>query len=626
MGILAGTCCFQREIQRPLAFGAISAYLRIAGFTEPDDISTHTDAGAVISYAQHTEQGSAAPDGPFARCNRAVLAWHGRLDNRPDLIRKLGPHLSTASDAGVAMAAYGKWGEAFLGTLVGEWALSLWDFQSKCLLLARDFAGGKTLFYNFDSEHVRWCTHIRGILEFARTGVEINDRYVAGFLALSPEPSDTPYRDIRAVPPGFVVSLCGGEAKERRFWSLDPMATLHYGSDDEYEEQFRHLLRTAVKRRVVGRKPIAIQLSGGLDSSAVVCLAYELLRNAEIEASGVETISYVYDKAESCDERAFIEHVERKVGRKGHHLIEDEAPCLSLFEGDFVAAPTFHHAFCRRQRSVEQRMREIGSNVLLTGQGGDQVLYGSEDPSPGFADLVVSLKFTELRRRFREWDARSRLHRGHIARNVIAAIAPPSLRRNLMPVAQTLEWLNRDFVRKHEVARRFGGCRDEFACNLPSKREQSCNFLSGLRSVTAAQFQEWWPFDVSHPYFDRDLIEFLQAIPFEQQSRAGQSKSLFRRSLRTTLPATVLERRDKRGPDEALYRALARQWQELRSAFSRPLSDRLGYVDGPLFFARLQRAAHGCTIPPMASLLLTICLEYWLISRASWRRSCSLTI
>src|SRR4029077_376508 len=137
--------------------------------------------------------------------------------------------------------------------------------------------------------------------------LEINDEYIADLLTRLPEPSQTPYKNVHAVPPGHAVTVSNGQLRIRRFWGLDPNREIRYKTDPEYEEHFGHLFREAVRCRLRVDGPVWAELSGGLDSSSIVCMADQIIKSGETQASGLETVSFVYDEASKSDERKYIQ-------------------------------------------------------------------------------------------------------------------------------------------------------------------------------------------------------------------------------------------------------------------------------------------------------------------------------
>jgi len=338
----------------------------------PDGGSEFQLGSVGMTYrAFHTNRESRQEIQPLVSSDGHILCWDGRLDNREDLISILRYELSEDyTDVAIVSASYRRWGNDFLPKIIGDFALSLWDSNTHTLLLARDLAGPRPLFYRSNKERIIWSSELSVLLDLAEGGLELEDEYVATYLIGRSEPGLTPYKGIRAVPPGNVIILRNGQFQIRRFWGLDPKHEIHYKSDAEYEEYFVHLFREAVRCRLRVDGPVWAQLSGGLDSSSIICMANEILTSGDSEASKLETVSYVYDESTSSDERDFIRCVEEKRGRVGHYLREEDYPPLASFPDDSrVSFPDFLDCFVDRHRALCDAMRADGARVLLTGHG-----------------------------------------------------------------------------------------------------------------------------------------------------------------------------------------------------------------------------------------------------------------
>jgi asparagine synthase (glutamine-hydrolysing) len=123
--------------------------------------------------------------------------------------------------------------------------------------------------------------------------------------------------------------------------------------------------------------------------------------------------------------------------------------------------------------------------------------------------------------------------------------------------------------------------------------------------------------DSSHPFMHRPLVEFLQAIPFEQLLRPGENRSLMRRALRDLLPEKVARRKTKGIPREGLCRAVAREWKAMRALFSDSRVCAHGFMDSAPLLTAIDRARNGVELYA-GPLLTAISLELWL--RALERR------
>src|SRR5215211_2809224 len=122
------------------------------------------DSAGIVYRAFHTNLESRSERQPLVQ-HGCTLAWDGRLDNREELIRLLRDELrEDRSDSALVIAAYKKWGTGFLEHIIGDFALSLWNWSSQTLFLARDPVGARLLFYQVDGERFLWSSRLEALL------------------------------------------------------------------------------------------------------------------------------------------------------------------------------------------------------------------------------------------------------------------------------------------------------------------------------------------------------------------------------------------------------------------------------------------------------------------------------
>ncbi len=565
--------------------------------------------------AFHTNKESRLEVQPLVSHNKHVLTWDGRLDNREELISLLRDDLhGDNTDIALVLAAYLKWGVDCLPRLIGDFALSFWDPTLSTLFLARDAIGCRPLFYHVNGERIIWSSELAPLLDLAGVELEINDEYVASYLCYVPEQNLTPYKTIYSVPPGNLIILRDKQLEVRRFWQPDPNREIRYRSDADYEEHFRELFKEAVRCRLRVDGPVWSHLSGGLDSSSMVCMADQILQAGTAQASKLETVSFIYEESPTSDEREFIRCVEERISRPGYHLPDDENWLHFPFQEDpFLSIPSLFHCYARRYKQLYEVMRRDGARVLHDGNGGDHMLWSSMVRSPELVDLLSQCKLFSLHRSIQAWSQVLKEPYFRLLKGAVRPILPKKLQAVLHSQSNLPGLFDQKFVVRVNLNERFGETPDIFGFRLPSSRRQSSLLLSAISFVAANWFRERECIEVSYPYLHRPLIEFLIAIPFEQKLRPGETRSIQRRSLKNMLPEEILRRKDKRGPEEAFYRAFTREWPKLRLMFSDARVCNYGYADARALDEAFDRILHGQkTHTP--TLLAIISLEFWLRS------------
>jgi asparagine synthase (glutamine-hydrolysing) len=301
----------------------------------PDASGRYQEQGlCMLNRAFHTTRESTAECQPYVSPRGFVLTWDGRLDNRKDLIHRLGkPLMSSDSDVSIVAAAHEEWGVDCFSRIIGDWAVCIWDPQEHRVILARDPIGPRHPYYSIRGCHLVWGTSIDTILAATDTRHALDLEYIAGWLVFSPAAHLSPYAGIRPVPPSCYVAIENGKVSVKKYWDFDPAKKARFSSDEEYEEQFRYFFSQAVRRRLRADSPILAELSGGMDSTSIVCMADRLLEEGSGETAHLDTISFYDDSEPNWNERVFFAEVEKKRGRVGCHI---DVGGQSIFDLDYA--------------------------------------------------------------------------------------------------------------------------------------------------------------------------------------------------------------------------------------------------------------------------------------------------
>jgi asparagine synthase (glutamine-hydrolysing) len=578
----------------------------------------HAGSVGQVYRAFHTNRHSRKESQPLVWPAGQILAWNGRLDNREDLISKLRFTCGREdlTDATIVLSAHQQWGIDFLAKLTGDFVLSLWDERNRLLLLARDPFGVRQLFFTYNSNRVIWSSCLDSLLEVTKTPLEIDDEYVADYLSLYQEPRRTPYKGFYAVEPGHVVVVSDkGNINIKRFWTPDPEIQIRYTSDREYEEQFRSLFSEAVRCRLRADRPVWADVSGGLDSSSIVFVADQVLKAGEAETPRLETASYVDYHSPTFSDGKYIAHVERERGVAGVHLdlskYSMNFPWPSErflgFPSTSLSNPGLHEQLC-------EEMRMGGARVLLSGLGGDQVLWNSFDVSPVLSDLIVAGKCITFLREIKNWSQILRRPYVNVLwKDGILPFLPRGIRAKSIPKHIIAPWFQTGFVEHMHLRERSLLPPDPFGFKLPSSRMQSSMLLFIISSISGGQPLQKTPIEITYPFLHRPLVEFLMAIPFDQKLRAAETRSVQRRALQGIVPEEILRRKSKGGIAETLCRSLVRERSRVERLFQNSSLSNRGYVDIENLRSALTQAFHGSR-SYLGLLVTTVSLEIWLQS------------
>jgi asparagine synthase (glutamine-hydrolysing) len=560
-----------------------------------DKDESYSKGGVTILYrAFYTTKESRREIQPHISSSGAVITWDGRLDNRAELISELRDVLSIDSpDVDIVSAAYERWHTKSFGKLIGDWALSIWNPVTRSLLFAKDPIGPRHLYYSIDLNQITWCTVLDPLIYIARRPFEISEEYVAGWLSHSPSTHLTPYVGINAVPPSSLVVVEPGNHVVSQYWDFDPARRIRYRTDSEYEEHFRAVFARAVRRRLRSDAPILAELSGGRDSCSIVCMADTLIATGVAETPRLDTVSYYDDTEPLWNERPYFTKVEEKRGRTGVHIdaspekIEVE---LSL-ESDARGVPLIP-SYSTSLRQYHTCIASQGNRVVLSGLGGDEVMGGAPIARPELQDLLAGGHFIALARQLKSWALQQRRPWFYLLFEAARGFLPPML-VGVPKLVGPVPWLRPNFVNRQRAALTGYASRVAFFGPLPSFQE-NMSTLKGLRRQLACKALPLEPpHEKCYPFLDRNLLEFMYAIPREQSVRPSQRRSLMRRALAGIVPDEILNKRGKAPVRRAHAVEISRYLANPRSIQRDLVSASLGIVDSTRFLAALQKVITG---------------------------------
>jgi asparagine synthase (glutamine-hydrolysing) len=580
----------------------------------PDDCGSYSKINISILYhAFHITKESRRETQPHVTSSGAILTWDGRLDNRTDLIRRLGDVLTIGStDAEIVAAAYECWRSDSFGMLIGDWALSVWDPNSRSLILAKDPIGTRHIYYSFDNNQVTWSTILDPLVLFADCSFALNEEYIAGWFSFFPATHLTPYVGIYSVPPSSSVLIRPGTQTVGKYWDFDPSMRIRYRTDAEYEEHWRAVFGESVQRRLRSCRPVLAELSGGMDSSSIVCMADTIIARGAAETPRLDTVSYYNDSEPNWNERPYFTKVEEKRGRNGCHIdvASHEQKRLRSNDAHFAATPS---SGSRRPSETEKQfiacVSSQGNRVVLSGIGGDEAMGGVPTPTPELEDLLARAQFRTLAHQLKTWALNKRRPWFQLFFEAVRGFLPPAL-IGMPEHKRSVPWLNPDFVERNRVALQGYERRVKLFGPLPSFQE-NLRVLDVLRRRLACAAIPEPPYEWCYPYLDRSLLEFIYAIPREQIVRPGQRRSLMRRALVGIVPDELLDRKRKAFVCRSPRTAISTEWTSLVEISHRMVSCSLGLVDSETFSAALNMARQGKNVA-MVSLMRTMSVEFWL--------------
>ncbi len=544
MGVHAGLVFFNGQSIDD-ARRTVSAWLASVA---PDGTAAFSDSGAVLGYgACAVWSGEEAARQPIVSPSGLVATWDGRLDNRRELASVLGAGRRPVgdSDAALALAVFDRFGVDGLRFLLGDWSLVVWDRRRRSVYLARDYMGVRPLYYGrCDGAFVAWSSGLGELAGRLGRADTIDERFVAGYMAIRHSGELTPYVGVHAVPPAHCVCVTQDRMELRRFWTLDT-SSIEYADARLYEERLRELWLDAVAARLRTARPVWAELSGGFDSSSVVCAAAELIRRGAVLAPNVHPVSHVAAHSSEGDERRFIAAVERHVCRRSRVFVLEQHEHASDSAMDWVTPVAARGVAA----AVLDHVRGEGGRVILSGRAGDAVMGCIGDNSLAVFDDVAAGRVTRALAEIRRWSRATRKPFVELAGRLAMECLPPMFSATLATPLNDAQQRGADLLTTNVRA-----LLDSIPTAAPVARaanpRRSKRHLAMLLlgySVEGRLNIPALPPDVTYtyPFVHRPLVEFVMAIPGRELCAPGVMRNVMRRAFTGLLPDTILARTSK---------------------------------------------------------------------------------
>ena len=496
---------------------------------------------------------TAAGHQPMATADGAqTIVFNGEIYNYRELrdeLARLGCVFHTQTDTEVLLQAYVTWGPACLRRLIGMFAFAIHDERRRMLFLARDFFGIKPLYYVQSGTGVfAFASEIKALVDWLPLKRSVNPQRLYEYLRFgrTDHHADTLWSEIRQMPSAHYLEVPfdrPNAGEPVRYWHLPTDEPLDI-SFDEAAQQVREKFLQNIRLHLRSDVPVGAALSGGIDSSAIVCAMRLVAPQAELHA-----ISFIADDPAVSEEK-WVDLVARHAGATVHKVYANPDTLRADFDHlIYTQDEPFGSTSMYAQYCVFRHARAQGIKVMLDGQGADEMLAGYHAFLPArLGSLVRQGRWIEacrfarrasqlpgMRGAMRLWLQAGRL--------LLPSIGARMASRWLMP-----DWLNARWFQDRDVSfasttgvRQRDMMREELrqmvgATSLPMllRFEDRNSMASSIESRL--------------PFLTPDLAELLLRLPEEHiLGWDGTSKNVFRHAMRGIVPDAILDRRDKIG-------------------------------------------------------------------------------
>jgi len=504
----------------------------------PDDEGVYTDEDislghvrlSIIDLSEKGHQPMTNEDGSI------WITYNGEIYNFKKLkmdLEEKGHLFKSNTDTEVIIHAYEEYGFDCVKLFNGMWAFCIYDKKKGILVLSRDQFGIKPLYYYIDGDKVIFSSMISGILcHDIETGP--NNRAIMEYLAFNLEDHKeyTFFENIYSLACDSILiyDLKTNQHNLQKWYTL-PLR------DPENQDNIKDLFIESVRLRTISDVPIGSCLSGGVDSSAIVCTLDKILKEKFYTFSLIvpnnpkDESKYILEIGKNTNTEQFFTTIEVEdfLNEVNDFIIAQEEPVTGLS----VYA----------QYRVMKLAHEHGAKVLLDGQGGDEIFAGyTYYFGYYFYELFTTFKWFTMIKEMTHYLYNFKNLFPHAL--FVFLLLPDSIKYNMWKKFSN-KWVNHDLLEKVTP--------DEKDPRWRGITLSDCLQLT-LFSTAIPHLLKWedknsmrWSIESRVPFLDKDLVEYAYSLPSGQKLKNGKTKVIFKKALEKVLPDMIRNRKDKIG-------------------------------------------------------------------------------
>lgn len=497
---------------------------------------------------------------------RYVIVFNGEIYNYRELREELRGHgcsFTSDSDTEVLLAAWSTWGRDCLSHLVGMFAFAVLDRQAATLTCVRDPFGIKPFFYSWDDSDFSFASELPALLELRKAKPQLNWSRAYDYLIHGDYDSreQTFVDGVFHLPPAhlMVIDLTRRVPRQvERWWRPEIIARSDLNFD-QAAQQVREMFLQSIRLHLRSDVPLGAALSGGIDSSAVVCAMRHVAPDIPIH-----TFSYIAAGSQISEE-SWVDKVNQHVGATAHKVVVSPQE-LARDLDDLIRAQgePFGSTSIYAQYRVYQLAKESGITVTLDGQGADELLAGYDGyPGPRLRSLFETGQWGRAWQFAADWSAWPGRSRSMALKLFAAEMTDGTLYQLLRRASgrqPVPDWIRADKLLDRGLSLRHP--RQRPAWSDPGRRvvAELAHSLTqrGLSSLLRHGDRNSMRFSVESrvPFLTQQQAEFMLSLPESFLiSDKGETKSVFRAAMRGIVPDEILDRKDKIG-----FQTPEREW------------------------------------------------------------------
>lgn len=623
---MSGICGIVNFDGKPIDTEILENMAKCISYRGPDGINYWIEGNVgLVHLALNTTPESFFESQPLLnKEENLIMVADARVDNRDELITSLksqgylGGNKHT--DADLILAAYEYWGENCPKHIIGDFAFAIWDKENEKLFIARDVVGIRQLFYSKHENSLYFASAVQPIAHALPKLPSLNTQLMQDFLRRFYElwVCQTIYNDILRLPPAHSLTVTEGLISRNLYYVFGQQKKPNYSSDEEWEAAFLELFDEVLQNQLRSITPVGMWVSGGLDSSALACQAYDLKKKYQ-DLPEIRLYSGVFDESTSINESDYFESVANYCdGIKVKSIKSDNywAFCELGKDNGFPLDEPDLWELRGYSRMLMKKTKEDGCGVYITGLGSDDLIGLS------FYFYPVSLRDVE----FRNWSKELHFFKEKNGFNILklllyvylVPLIPKSILHKIHLLLNKNElnsiWLNSNYKPSNPLE-----------CNL-NKYFMTPGGLSKYGLIAYQMMRIPWfiasldmfglmtadvGIELRQPYFDRRMIEFLIAIPSHLRSFNGLDRILLRESMKGRMPEVIRTRKDKASTKELYQNGFYEERERIMALIQNSRLERMGLINSEKLINEFEALLSG-NFKNFKYLSWFISLETWL--------------
>jgi asparagine synthase (glutamine-hydrolysing) len=474
-----------------------------------------------------------------------IITADARIDNRNELSKLLGVEdHDNIPDTYFILRAYEKWKEKCPEYLLGDFAFVIWDPNNETLFCARDHMGVKPFYYYLSDNLFVCASELKAFFDIPQIKLKLNEEKIGLFLMEIEDNKSTFYKNIYSLTPAHSVTITKDQNKFRKYWELDPDLEISLNSEDEYIATFLKIFEESINCRLRSEFSIGFDLSGGLDSSSIVCMVKHLITKQAIKMKKINTFSFVSSKSKNNSEYNYIKKVTNMDNIVPNFIPNDTIGLLKDFKTilDYQDQP-FYSPFLVNMWNLCKKIHENEVRIQLRGTGGDAVIsYGTFY----FRELAVNFKWIKLMNEIRNYSKITKSNSFQIILDIIFSLIPDKIKnlgtsnKERRPGTTILE---KEFAKKIKAEQILNRLFWEPVSEANSYKKYHHFIINRFSDLYELEEMDnifaKHNIEPRYPFLDKRLIEFCYSLPTDMKVKFGWSRYILRIAMDGILPQEI---------------------------------------------------------------------------------------